>query len=49
MGQSTSNAFNWTLHSGETKTLDTGPDSAQAGDFYLYIEASNAQKAEIAR
>jgi len=31
--------FNWTRNTGPTPTPNTGPASAQSGDYYLYIEA----------
>ena len=37
---STSN-FDWTLWSGKTPSLDTGPSSAFNGAYYIYMEASS--------
>ncbi len=38
--QSTDDQFDWTRHSGPTPTPNTGPNSAQDGDYYIYIEAT---------
>lgn len=34
--------FDWVRNSGNTPTSNTGPDSADDGDFYLYTESSGA-------
>lgn len=39
--QSSADAFNWTRYSGSTPTGQTGPSSAQEGNYYMYIEASS--------
>lgn len=36
----TSDDFNWTRGSGSTPSSSTGPSSAQAGSYYIYVEAS---------
>ncbi|MTI21522.1 T9SS type A sorting domain-containing protein [Fulvivirga sp. RKSG066] len=33
--------FNWTRRSGGTPSRNTGPSSAYAGSFYMYVEASS--------
>jgi Zn-dependent metalloprotease len=39
--QSTSDDFNWTLRSGSTPSSNTGPSSASAGSYYVYMESSS--------
>ena len=42
--------FNWTRHSGQTPTNDTGPFAAMDGDHYIYLESSAPRVAgDIAR
>ena len=43
--------FDWTIHSGPTDSVDTGPSSDADGDgFYLYTEASKPrQPGDIAK
>ena len=33
----------WLLHTGPTSTLNTGPNAASDGDFYMLLEATNNQ------
>jgi len=33
-------AFHWTLWSGPTPSVDTGPSKAFNGHYYIYVEAS---------
>ena len=33
--------FDWEVWSGETPSLETGPDFAYNGEFYIYTEATN--------
>ncbi|KAK2175033.1 hypothetical protein NP493_756g00054 [Ridgeia piscesae] len=45
MTQSSSDDFDWTLHSGKTPSSNTGPDSGVGGSgHYIYIEATHRQK-----
>ncbi|CAM1351134.1 trypsin-like peptidase domain-containing protein [Tenacibaculum halocynthiae] len=39
--QSTSDDFNWATRSGSTPSSNTGPTSANAGSYYLYMESSS--------
>ncbi|PWI29899.1 peptidase S8 [Flavobacteriaceae bacterium LYZ1037] len=39
--QSTSDNFNWALRSGSTPSSNTGPSSASAGSYYVYMESSS--------
>lgn len=39
--QSSADDFDWTRNSGSTGSSNTGPGSAAAGSFYLYMEASS--------
>jgi len=39
--QATSDDFNWTQKTGATSSRDTGPSSADAGSFYIYMESSS--------
>ncbi|CAM1358651.1 trypsin-like peptidase domain-containing protein [Tenacibaculum xiamenense] len=39
--QSTSDDFNWATRSGSTPSRNTGPSSANAGSYYLYVESSS--------
>ena len=48
MRQSNTDNFDWTRHSGKTKSFPTGPDAASSGNYYIYIEASNKKKGENA-
>lgn len=32
--------FSWTLQSGKTETVGTGPDAAFEGNYYIYAESS---------
>ena len=41
--QGTGDDGDWTLRSGTTLTLNTGPASAHDGDYYLYTESSTTQ------
>ena len=38
--QSSSDDINWSLNSGSTPSSNTGPNSANEGNFYIYVEAS---------
>ena len=40
MVQSGADVFNWTRQQGPTPTSNTGPDSAQHDNYYMYIESS---------
>jgi len=42
--EKTRDQFDWTVHSGATKSGDTGPQSAYHGYFYAYIEASDPRR-----
>ena len=44
MEQAKGDDFDWTRHSGKTKSLSTGPRGAFEGDYYMYIEASPPRK-----
>lgn len=39
--QSTTDDFDWTRQTGSTSSLNTGPTSANEGNYYLYTESSN--------
>lgn len=39
--QATSDNIDWTRQSGGTPSSDTGPSSANEGDYYIYVEASD--------
>ena len=43
---STGSQGNWTRHSGMTTTTNTGPQSAEAGSYYVYTEASNSKEGD---
>ncbi|XP_067048003.1 MAM and LDL-receptor class A domain-containing protein 1-like isoform X2 [Acropora muricata] len=48
--QSKADDFDWTLHSGSTRTSNTGPSSGHGGSgFYMYIEASSQRAADHAK
>ena len=44
MIQSQSDNFNWTRQTGRTPSDPTGPDSAESGLYYMYLEASRKPK-----
>ncbi|CAD5119879.1 DgyrCDS8464 [Dimorphilus gyrociliatus] len=48
MIQSDEDKFDWTIHSGETKSSKTGPREADSLPFYLYIEATNKNNRDYA-
>lgn len=39
--QETDEDFDWTRRTGATSSLNTGPDAAAAGDYYVYTESSS--------
>ncbi|WP_204344411.1 immunoglobulin-like domain-containing protein [Psychroserpens algicola] len=39
--QGSGDDFNWTLRSGTTPSSNTGPSSASAGSYYVYMESSS--------
>ncbi|MDG5491174.1 immunoglobulin-like domain-containing protein [Psychroserpens sp. SPM9] len=39
--QGSGDDFNWTLRSGTTPSSNTGPSSASAGSYYIYMESSS--------
>ncbi|GGW56762.1 putative secreted protein (Por secretion system target) [Winogradskyella epiphytica] len=39
--QSSGDDFNWSLRSGSTPSSNTGPSSASAGSYYIYMESSS--------
>ena len=42
--------YDWTLRTGSTPSLRTGPGAAYNGDYYLYVEASKPrEKGDAAR
>lgn len=41
--QSSDDDLDWLKNFGSTETEDTGPDNAQDGDFYIYVDASYSQ------
>jgi len=42
--QSTNDDFDWTVQSGGTPSRHTGPESAQQGEYYIFIEASSPRE-----
>ena len=49
MDQLFHNKYNWTLNTGSTTTLDTGPEAAVSGESYIYVEASDIANSAIVR
>ena len=41
MIQAQDDVFDWTRRSGGTPSEPTGPEGADSGSFYLYLEASD--------
>ncbi len=39
--QASTDNFNWSLNSGSTPSSNTGPSSANAGSYYIYMESSS--------
>ena len=44
MTQSTDDTFDWTIQTGRTPSLHTGPGVAVSGQYYVYIEASSPRQ-----
>jgi len=40
--------FDWTLWHGNTPSVETGPEAAFNGEYYIYIEASYRRKGQDA-
>ena len=47
--QSTDDDFDWTIGREDTPTSKTGPQQADSGDFYAYIESSGKNIGENAQ
>ena len=43
MTYANSGRFNWTRNSGQTPTLNTGPETAHGQQYYMFIETSTPQ------
>ncbi|XP_056001021.1 MAM domain-containing glycosylphosphatidylinositol anchor protein 1-like [Ostrea edulis] len=48
LSESTADEFDWTCHTGPTKSVGTGPTSAASGQYYKYIETSKIGQHERA-
>ena len=46
--QASNDQFDWTMGQGSTPSSPTGPDAAQSGQHYVFIEATRRQKHDTA-